>query len=64
MKTSRDTTGRTPAPLANDCGTAPKPGKDADAFTIVGVVGGVKQAGLTEDEAQGAIYYPYRLPYR
>ena len=34
-------------------------GKDADAFTVVGVVGGVKQAGLTEDEAQGAIYYPY-----
>jgi len=34
-------------------------GKDADAFTVVGVVGGVKQAGLTEDEAQGAVYYPY-----
>jgi predicted permease len=34
-------------------------GKDNEAFTIVGVVGGVKQAGLTENEAQGAIYYPY-----
>jgi len=34
-------------------------GKDAEAFTIVGVVGGVKQAGLMENEAQGAIYYPY-----
>src|SRR5208282_4859903 len=34
-------------------------GKDVDAFTIVGVVGGVKQAGLTEDAAQGAVYYPY-----
>jgi predicted permease len=34
-------------------------GKDAEAFTIVGVVAGVKQAGLTENEAQGAIYYPY-----
>ena len=34
-------------------------GKDADAFTVVGVVGEAKQAGLTEDEAQGAIYYPY-----
>jgi len=34
-------------------------GKDAEAFTVVGVVGEVKQAGLTEDEAQGAIYYPY-----
>jgi len=34
-------------------------GKDAETFTVVGVVGGAKQAGLTEDEAQGAIYYPY-----
>jgi predicted permease len=34
-------------------------GKDADAFTIVGVVGSVKQAGLTEEAAQGAVYYPY-----
>lgn len=34
-------------------------GKDTEAFTIVGVVGGVKQAGLAENEAQGAIYYPY-----
>jgi predicted permease len=34
-------------------------GKDADAFTIVGVVGSVKQAGLTEEVAQGAVYYPY-----
>jgi predicted permease len=34
-------------------------GKDAEAFTVVGVVGGAKQAGLTEKEAQGAIYYPY-----
>src|SRR5271167_5076461 len=33
--------------------------KDAEPFTVVGVVGGAKQAGLTEDEAQGAIYYPY-----
>jgi predicted permease len=34
-------------------------GKDAEAFTVVGVVGGAKQAGLTEGEAQGSIYYPY-----
>jgi predicted permease len=34
-------------------------GKDADAFTVVGVVGSAKQEGLTEDQAQGAIYYPY-----
>ncbi|HEX4494269.1 MAG TPA: FtsX-like permease family protein, partial [Thermoanaerobaculia bacterium] len=31
----------------------------AEAYTIVGVVGPVKQAGLVEDEAQGAIYYPF-----
>jgi predicted permease len=38
--------------------------KDSDAFTVVGVVGAAKQAGLTEDEAQGAIYYPFvfRVP--
>jgi predicted permease len=36
-----------------------KEGTDADAFTIVGVVGPVKQAGLTEDDGQGAVYYPY-----
>ena len=39
-------------------------GKDAEAFTVVGVVGEVKQAGLTEDEAQGAIYYPYAFRHR
>jgi len=38
-------------------------GKDAEVFTVVGVVGGVKQAGLTEDEAQGAIYYPYAIRF-
>jgi predicted permease len=35
--------------------------EDVDAFTVVGVVGAVKQAGLTDDTAQGAIYYPYAL---
>lgn len=35
--------------------------KDVDAFTVVGVVGAVKQAGLTDEAAQGAIYYPYAL---
>jgi predicted permease len=34
-------------------------GKDLEAFTVVGVVGGAKQAGLTEEQAQGAVYYPY-----
>ena len=32
---------------------------DAEAFTVVGVVGRVRQAGLTAEEAQGAVYYPY-----
>ncbi|HTU43632.1 MAG TPA: ABC transporter permease [Bryobacteraceae bacterium] len=31
----------------------------AEAFTVVGVVGRIKQAGLTDDTAQGAVYYPY-----
>ncbi len=34
---------------------------DAEAFTVVGVVGAVKQAGLTDQTAQGAVYYPYAL---
>jgi predicted permease len=32
---------------------------ESQAFTVVGVVGAVKQAGLTDQTAQGAIYYPY-----
>ncbi len=34
-------------------------GPGSEAFTVVGVVGSVKQAGLTDDTAQGAVYYPY-----
>jgi predicted permease len=34
-------------------------GDDSQAFTVVGVVGAVKQAGLTDQVAQGAVYYPY-----
>lgn len=33
-------------------------GDPAEAYAVVGVVGAVKQAGLAEDEAQGAVYYP------
>ncbi len=33
----------------------------SEAFTVVGVVGNVKQAGLTDEIAQGAVYYPYAL---
>lgn len=34
-------------------------GPDAEAFTIVGVAGDVKQAALSDEEALGAVYYPY-----
>ncbi len=36
-------------------------GIDAEAFTVVGVVGAVKQLRLTDQAAQGAVYYPYAL---
>ncbi|HET6319216.1 MAG TPA: FtsX-like permease family protein, partial [Chloroflexota bacterium] len=32
---------------------------DTEAYTIVGVVGAVKQAGLADEQALGAVYYPY-----
>ncbi len=32
---------------------------DAQMFTIIGVVGAVKQAALTEAQGQGAVYLPY-----
>ncbi len=38
-----------------------EPGPDTQLFTVVGVVGAVKQAGLTDQTAQGAVYYPYAL---
>lgn len=34
-------------------------GKASDAFVVVGVVRKVKQAELTDDVSQGAVYYPY-----
>ncbi len=33
--------------------------EEAKLFTIVGVVGAVKQAALTESQGQGAVYLPY-----
>ncbi|MBS1827293.1 MAG: ABC transporter permease [Acidobacteria bacterium] len=33
--------------------------KDTDAFTIVGVVGRVKQTSLSETTSQGSVYLPY-----
>jgi predicted permease len=38
-------------------GSAARP--EEEAFTVVGVVSSAKQAGLTEDTTQGAVYYPY-----
>ncbi len=38
---------------------SPRQEADSEAFTIVGVVGAVKQAALTEDQALGAVYSPY-----
>jgi predicted permease len=35
-------------------------GPDAEAFSIVGVVGAMKQAEVTEGQAQGAVYAPYQ----
>lgn len=34
-------------------------GSAAEAFTVVGVVGAVKQAALTDEDTQGAVFYPY-----
>jgi predicted permease len=37
-----------------------KEAPDAEAFTVVGVVGPMKQAELTESQRQGAVYFPYK----
>jgi predicted permease len=34
-------------------------GPDTEAHTIVGIVGPVKQAGLADEDALGAVYFPY-----
>jgi predicted permease len=34
-------------------------GRSDEAFTVVGVVGAVRQAAVTETQAQGAVYFPY-----
>lgn len=39
--------------------SGPKVLSNAEAFTIVGVVSSAKQAGLTDAQATGAVYYPY-----
>jgi ABC-type antimicrobial peptide transport system permease subunit len=42
-------------------GSRPAPGDPS--HTIVGVVGAVKQAGLSSEEALGAVYYPYDMRF-
>ncbi|MEZ5353568.1 MAG: ABC transporter permease [Bryobacteraceae bacterium] len=37
----------------------PRAESDADLYTIVGVVGAVKQASLTEGATHGAVYFPF-----
>jgi predicted permease len=39
------------------------PGPDTKYFTIVGVVGTVKQEGLTEKQGRGTLYVPYSRQY-
>lgn len=34
--------------------------KGEEPFTVVGVVGGVKETSLTENQTNGAIYFPYK----
>ncbi len=60
-RTSRGIIGPTPALSANASFEGSEETNDAEAFTVVGVVGAVKQAGLTDQAAQGAVYYPYAL---
>ena len=38
----------------------PREGDDAEAFRVVGVVGTVRQADMTEQADLGAVYYPFR----
>ncbi len=47
------------SPLGRQLFMGSQPGPDSEAFTVVGVVESVKQTGLTDGTAQGAVYYPY-----
>jgi predicted permease len=47
------------SPLGHRLFQGSEPGPETQAFTVVGVVGSIKQAGLTDEAAQGAVYYPY-----
>ena len=37
----------------------PRAGSDAEAYTIVGVIGAAKQTGLTDTASTGAVFFPY-----
>jgi predicted permease len=41
----------------------PRKVDDSNVFTVVGVVGAVKQEDLTENNANGAIYFPYLFSF-
>jgi hypothetical protein len=43
------------SPLGQQLFEGSQPGPDSEAFTVVGVVDSVKQAGLTDEAAQGAV---------
>ena len=58
-RTSRDGIGPRQRDRPAACFRAARGNRDAEAFRIVGVVGAVKQAALTEDDALGAVYYPF-----
>jgi predicted permease len=47
------------SPLGHRLFQGSEAGPETEAFTVVGVVGSIKQAGLTDESAQGAVYYPY-----
>ena len=47
------------SPLGRRLFQGSEEGPDREAFTVVGVVDSIKQAGLTDEAAQGAVYYPY-----
>lgn len=47
------------SPLGHQLFQGSEPGPDSEAFTVVGVVDSIKQAGLTDETAPGAVYYPY-----
>jgi putative ABC transport system permease protein len=47
------------SPLGHRLFEGSEAGPEDQAFTVVGVAGSIKQAGLTDNSVQGAVYYPY-----